>query len=63
MAQVPLDDFVDFNTATYVVNGIAGSHRWQDCMESIDQQIAARKTERHANRPAQPSWVQRYVVA
>jgi hypothetical protein len=56
MPQIPLDAFVDFTSAIYIVNGIAGSHRWADCMESIDLQIASRRAERIANRPAESDW-------
>jgi len=54
--RIPLEDFTNFDTGSYFVNGIAGSHRWDDCMESIDLQIASRRREREANAPAKPDW-------
>jgi len=43
------------------VNGIAGSHRWDDCMTSIDQQIILRELHRLANPPSQLDWRAVYV--
>lgn len=54
--RIPLEDFTNFATASYISNGTEASRRWEDCMESIDQQIAMRRQERRDNAPAQPDW-------
>ena len=59
--RIPLDDFTNFDTGNYFMNGVAGSHRWDDCMSSIDQQIVSRTLHRQANPPSQPVWRAVYV--
>jgi len=61
ITRIPLDDFTNFDTGSYFVNGIAGSHRWDDCMTSIDQQIILRELHRLANPPSQLDWRAVYV--
>lgn len=42
--RVPLENFENFETATYYPPGayVAGSRRWEDCMAWVDEVIARR---------------------